>query len=62
MIDLKRSLSKNFTIYKPRSGTNNSDMLGFLEFWSFVIILNTLVPISLYVRYDDGHALCSSWK
>jgi magnesium-transporting ATPase (P-type) len=23
---------------------------GFLTFWSYIIILNTVVPISLYVR------------
>lgn len=24
---------------------------GFLSFWGYIIVLNTMVPISLYVRY-----------
>ena len=36
-------------IYKPAANSDSPNLLGFLEFWSFLIILNTLVPISLYV-------------
>ncbi|KAM4832660.1 putative phospholipid-transporting ATPase IM [Urocitellus parryii] len=31
-------------------GEKNSVFSGFLTFWSYIIILNTVVPISLYVR------------
>lgn len=29
----------------------SSSYRGFLSFWGYIIILNTMVPISLYVRY-----------
>lgn len=37
---------------------------GFLTFWSYVIILNTVVPISLYVRWEQCsvHFLFSFWN
>lgn len=28
----------------------NSTYRGFLSFWGYIIVLNTMVPISLYVR------------
>lgn len=32
-------------------GKNQSaDYRGFLSFWGYIIVLNTMVPISLYVR------------
>lgn len=41
-----------FQIYLPwAEGINSAPYSGFLMFWSYVIILNTVVPISLYVRY-----------
>lgn len=28
---------------------------GFLSFWGYIIVLNTMVPISLYVRSANPH-------
>ncbi|KAG8535297.1 hypothetical protein GDO81_028904, partial [Engystomops pustulosus] len=40
-----------FQVYLPwPEGVDNAAFSGFLMFWSYVIILNTVVPISLYVR------------
>lgn len=39
-----------FTVFLPRQDGNNAGFSSFLTFWSYVIILNTMVPISLYVR------------
>lgn len=39
-----------FTIFLPRPDGNDAAFSAFLTFWSYVIILNTVVPISLYVR------------
>ena len=43
-------LGSEFTVYLPRQEGVNAGFSGFLTFWSYVIILNTVVPISLYVR------------
>lgn len=44
-----------FQVYLPwAEGVNSASYSGFLMFWSYVIILNTVVPISLYVRYVPG--------
>ncbi|NXW38776.1 AT8B2 ATPase, partial [Phaetusa simplex] len=41
-----------FQVYLPwAEGVNSPSYSGFLVFWSYVIILNTVVTISLYVRY-----------
>lgn len=40
-----------FTPFLPREPGTNLSLSVFLSFWSYVIVLNTLVPISLYVRY-----------
>lgn len=41
-----------FQVYLPwAEGVHSASYSGFLMFWSYVIILNTVVPISLYVRY-----------
>lgn len=40
----------NFTVFLPRQDGNSAAFTAFLTFWSYVIILNTVVPISLYVR------------
>ena len=39
-----------FTVFLPREEGVNAAFSSFLTFWSYVIILNTVVPISLYVR------------
>ncbi len=40
-----------FTVFLPRDEGLDAALSSFLSFWSYVIILNTVVPISLYVRY-----------
>lgn len=40
-----------FQVYLPwATDVNSAFFSAFLVFWSYVIILNTVVPISLYVR------------
>lgn len=39
-----------FTSFLPREPGTDLSLSVFLSFWSYVIVLNTLVPISLYVR------------
>ncbi|XP_059845434.1 phospholipid-transporting ATPase ID-like [Hypanus sabinus] len=42
-----------FQVYLPwDKDITNSSFSGFLTFWSYVIILNTVVPISLYVSIE----------
>lgn len=40
-----------FTVFLPREPGTDASLSSFLTFWSYVIVLNTVVPISLYVRY-----------
>lgn len=40
----------SFIAFLPRPDGANASLSAFLTFWSYVIILNTVVPISLYVR------------
>ncbi|XP_068165952.1 phospholipid-transporting ATPase ID-like isoform X4 [Antennarius striatus] len=42
----------NLTAFLPRQNGNDAALSAFLTFWSYVIILNTLVPISLYVSVE----------
>ncbi|XP_012865415.1 PREDICTED: probable phospholipid-transporting ATPase IM [Dipodomys ordii] len=45
-------------------GEKNSIFSGFLTFWSYIIILNTVVPISLYVSVEVirlGHSYFINW-
>ncbi|XP_052039465.1 probable phospholipid-transporting ATPase IM isoform X2 [Apodemus sylvaticus] len=47
-----------------RESEKSSLFSGFLTFWSYVIILNTLVPISLYVSVEVirlGHSYFINW-
>lgn len=39
-----------FTAFLPRDIGVDGPLSSFLSFWSYIIVLNTLVPISLYVR------------
>lgn len=40
-----------FQMYLPwDTAVDSAAFSGFLSFWSYIIILNTVVPISLYVR------------
>ncbi|KAG7271807.1 hypothetical protein CRUP_018303, partial [Coryphaenoides rupestris] len=41
-----------FTGFLPRPPGVNAGFSAFLSFWSYVIILNTVVPISLYVSVE----------
>ncbi|XP_076005457.1 putative phospholipid-transporting ATPase IM [Genypterus blacodes] len=41
-----------FMVFLPRQDDNSSFLSAFLTFWSYVIILNTVVPISLYVSVE----------
>ncbi|XP_068576808.1 phospholipid-transporting ATPase ID-like [Cebidichthys violaceus] len=41
-----------FTVFLPRQDENTAGFSAFLTFWSYVIILNTVVPISLYVSVE----------
>ncbi|XP_059192884.1 phospholipid-transporting ATPase ID-like [Centropristis striata] len=41
-----------FTVFLPRQDDNSPGFSAFLTFWSYVIILNTVVPISLYVSVE----------
>ncbi|KAI4821411.1 hypothetical protein KUCAC02_029345, partial [Chaenocephalus aceratus] len=41
-----------FTVFLPRQDGNDAGFSAFLTFWSYVIILNTVVPISLYVSVE----------
>lgn len=41
-----------FTAFLPREPGIDAALSSFLSFWSYVIILNTVVPISLYVSVE----------
>ncbi|XP_077377783.1 phospholipid-transporting ATPase ID-like [Festucalex cinctus] len=41
-----------FTAFLPRQNGHDAAFSSFLTFWSYVIILNTVVPISLYVSVE----------
>ncbi|XP_060944669.1 phospholipid-transporting ATPase ID [Limanda limanda] len=41
-----------FTPFLPREPGINAALSSFLSFWSYVIVLNTVVPISLYVSVE----------
>ncbi|XP_051973016.1 phospholipid-transporting ATPase ID [Xyrauchen texanus] len=42
----------SFIVFLPRADGANAALSAFLTFWSYVIILNTVVPISLYVSVE----------
>uniref|UniRef100_A0A8C7XEH1 Phospholipid-transporting ATPase n=1 Tax=Oryzias sinensis TaxID=183150 RepID=A0A8C7XEH1_9TELE len=41
-----------FTMFLPREPGVSGSLSSFLTFWSYVIVLNTVVPISLYVSVE----------
>lgn len=41
-----------FTVFLPRENGIDASLSSFLTFWSYVIVLNTVVPISLYVSVE----------
>uniref|UniRef100_A0A8C2P3A7 Phospholipid-transporting ATPase n=1 Tax=Capra hircus TaxID=9925 RepID=A0A8C2P3A7_CAPHI len=53
---------RTFLFWNERE--KNSVFSGFLTFWSYIIILNTVVPISLYVSVEVirlGHSYFINW-
>ncbi|XP_050786743.1 phospholipid-transporting ATPase ID isoform X1 [Gopherus flavomarginatus] len=54
-----------FQIYLPwDTAVDSAFFSGFLSFWSYIIILNTVVPISLYVSVEVirlGHSYFINW-
>ncbi|CAG5957858.1 unnamed protein product [Menidia menidia] len=58
-------VGKKFEVFLPWNEFQSSAVLsGFLTFWSYIIILNTVVPISLYVSVEFlrlGHSFFINW-
>uniref|UniRef100_A0A8C5HY76 Phospholipid-transporting ATPase n=1 Tax=Gouania willdenowi TaxID=441366 RepID=A0A8C5HY76_GOUWI len=53
-----------FTVFLPREKGANAALTSFLTFWSYVIVLNTVVPISLYVSVEIirlGNSFFINW-
>uniref|UniRef100_A0A672JE94 Phospholipid-transporting ATPase n=1 Tax=Salarias fasciatus TaxID=181472 RepID=A0A672JE94_SALFA len=48
----ERNKGSSFTAFLPPLDGNGPGFSAFLTFWSYVIILNTVVPISLYVSVE----------
>lgn len=47
----EHEVGARFQVYLPwDEAVDSAFFSGFLSFWSYIIILNTVVPISLYVR------------
>ncbi|XP_028440021.1 probable phospholipid-transporting ATPase IM isoform X2 [Perca flavescens] len=58
-------IGRNFQVFLPWNRFQSSAIFsGFLTFWSYIIILNTVVPISLYVSVEVlrlGHSYFINW-
>ncbi|AWP08276.1 Phospholipid-translocating ATPase [Scophthalmus maximus] len=58
-------IGRNFQAFLPLSELQSSAVFsGFLTFWSYIINLNTVVPISLYVSVEVlrlGHSYFINW-
>ncbi|XP_074532860.1 phospholipid-transporting ATPase ID isoform X2 [Halichoeres trimaculatus] len=58
-------IGTDFQVFLPWDEIqSNAVFSGFLNFWSYVIILNTVVPISLYVSVEVlrlGHSYFINW-
>ncbi|XP_078113349.1 phospholipid-transporting ATPase ID isoform X1 [Sander vitreus] len=58
-------IGRNFQVFLPWNAFQSSAVFsGFLTFWSYIIILNTVVPISLYVSVEVlrlGHSYFINW-
>ncbi|XP_043952350.1 phospholipid-transporting ATPase ID-like [Gambusia affinis] len=53
-----------FTVFLPREPGVNAALSSFLSFWSYVIVLNAVVPISLYVSVEVirlGNSFFINW-
>ncbi|XP_019896181.1 phospholipid-transporting ATPase ID isoform X8 [Esox lucius] len=63
----EQEVGRSFQVYLPWErpvSNNNAVFSGFLTFWSYIIILNTVVPISLYVSVEVirlGHSYFINW-
>nr|XP_055048068.1 probable phospholipid-transporting ATPase IM isoform X2 [Misgurnus anguillicaudatus] len=61
----EEKVGSNFWAYLQwKELTSNAIFSGFLTFWSYIIILNTVVPISLYVSVEVlrlGHSYFINW-
>uniref|UniRef100_A0A8D0H695 Phospholipid-transporting ATPase n=1 Tax=Sphenodon punctatus TaxID=8508 RepID=A0A8D0H695_SPHPU len=61
----ERQVGARFRIYLYWNEVVNSSIFsGFLTFWSYIIILNTVVPISIYVSVEVirlGHSHFINW-
>ncbi|XP_042351750.1 probable phospholipid-transporting ATPase IM [Plectropomus leopardus] len=58
-------IGRHFQVFLPWDEFQRSAVFsGFLTFWSYIIILNTVVPISLYVSVEVlrlGHSYFINW-
>ncbi|XP_034443809.1 probable phospholipid-transporting ATPase IM [Hippoglossus hippoglossus] len=58
-------IGRRFQVFLPWTEfQSNAVFSGFLTFWSYIIILNTVVPISLYVSVEVlrlGHSYFINW-
>ncbi|XP_039074863.1 phospholipid-transporting ATPase ID isoform X3 [Hyaena hyaena] len=61
----EHEVGARFQVYLPWDEAVDSALVsGFLSFWSYIIILNTVVPISLYVSVEVirlGHSYFINW-
>ncbi|XP_064785236.1 probable phospholipid-transporting ATPase IM isoform X1 [Oncorhynchus masou masou] len=63
----EQKVGRSFSVYllwDEPIRNNNVVFSGFLTFWSYIIILNTMVPISLYVSVEVirlGHSYFINW-
>ncbi|CAN9512852.1 unnamed protein product [Ophioblennius macclurei] len=48
----EKNEGSQFTVFLPRLDNIGPGFSAFLTFWSYIIILNTVVPISLYVSVE----------
>uniref|UniRef100_A0A9L0RQZ9 Phospholipid-transporting ATPase n=1 Tax=Equus caballus TaxID=9796 RepID=A0A9L0RQZ9_HORSE len=56
----EHEVGMRFQVYLPwDEAVDSAFFSGFLSFWSYIIILNTVVPISLYVRFWRPHSVWS---
>ncbi|KAB1260649.1 Phospholipid-transporting ATPase ID [Camelus dromedarius] len=61
----EHEVGTRFQVYLPwDEAVDSAFFSGFLSFWSYIIILNTVVPISLYVSVEVirlGHSYFINW-
>ncbi|KAK2842419.1 hypothetical protein Q5P01_012619 [Channa striata] len=61
----ENQVGRSFQVFLPWDVFQRNEIFsGFLTFWSYIIILNTVVPISLYVSVEVlrlGHSYFINW-